>query len=322
MPKRQQRKQQSRRRQSKLADKKINTLIEKRIEEIAKKEDRKNLKYFVEAQAFPANFASQSYIGTSIHQLHTDISPLVNTNVTSNANSIDYWPLTNFRMKYKYADRQGSPLPTNAENEDCSFRIRQVQAFLSFYNENNEPYQVCAALIGIPNSNPATAADSSALTGASNRLRPTRAMLCKNNWKFAPTSSGMFKDFFVNYHAGEEDKTGLKTIHHILDRKTVTVPGSGGVSGELAQLSNPKKVVKMSLSKLYKNPKKVSANYLSISGQDPSGAEKIMDDYNIYLCVTTNCANASSLIGMQAVGGVKFSLSSSTAPVIHPADPL
>jgi len=311
------RKSSRRPRKSKLADKKINTLVEKRMEEIAKKEDRKNLQYYVEARCFPPNLASVSNTGVSIHQLHTDLSPIVATGRTSSQDSVDYWALTNWRQRYYNPGFQSATSPTENSQYDCSYHIRQVQAFMSFYNENSEPYQVSAALIYIPNANPLTASYTNSSSGETNRLIPRRCMLTKNNWKFAKTDSGIFAGSFEQANGGDGIAKFL-TKHTILDRKTVTVPGSGPATG-VANYSNPKKVVHMSLNKIYKNPKKLTS--LKLGDDAPEDQELLMDNGNIYLAISNNCSNTGSFIGAQVVAGCKFSLGPMVKPVLVAQDP-
>ena len=309
----------SRRNRSKLADKRVNTLIEKRIQEIARKEDRKNERYYVEARAFPDNVAAPAKFGVSIHELHTDLNPVVATNLISSVNSVDYWALSDLKDKYKNGNIQSSGLPTQNSTENLEFRVRQAQAFLSFYNENLKPYQVCAAIVGIPNANQYT--NDMGLSGQSgnttDRNRPNRSMLTKNNWKFSKQTSGIFSGFIHNTEAGQLGDEAVCTDYHIFDRKTVTVPGSGP---EDNQVSNPKRVVHMQLNKIWKNPKKLyTSEVTSITHPDNAF---LCDNYNIYLVIGTNCSNVSTLIGAQVLGGLKFTLGSNTIPVIRPTDPI
>lgn len=304
-----------RRRRSRLADKRINTLVEKRMEDIAKKEVRKKLQYFVEARCFPANVASPTDTGVSIHQLHSDISPISQTGLTTSQNSVDYWPISNWNALYQSNNPSSSVgLPATYSQNNLEFNVKQVQAFLSFYNENPEPYQVCCALIGIPNANVQTANFSNSGSGETNRLRPTRSMLTQNNWRFAKTDSGIFSGQFMNADEGQ-----FVTQHHILDRKTVVLPG-GGKSDTFGD-ANPKRVVHVKLNKVYKNAKKLIGSKPSGDTQDVDEPESLLDNYNIYLAVSTNCANASSLIGMQMIAGCKFSLGSNTVPILRHTDP-
>lgn len=294
---------------SRLNDKKINTLVEKRMVEIAKKEDKKNLVKYTNSVAFPSNLASAAYTGVSIHQLNQGLDNVDFSSISKNSKSIDYVPLTQFGQNYQtLAD--ALPTPTINSARDIKFNLHQCQAFVSLYNANVEPYQACVALIGIPNANVDTANTSNSGPGQTNRLIPRRSMLTRNNWKFAPSDSGIFAGHFGNC---EKD---LITQHHVLDRKTVTLPGAGA-STEVGD-ANPKKVVHVKLNKVYKNAKKLLFKYES-SG---TTASELMDNYNIYLCVTTNMGGSSANIVCQAVGGCKFSIDGSVIPVMQPYTPI
>ena len=294
---------------SRLADKRVNTLVEKRMVEIAKKEDRKNQVYYVNAEAWPADLASANYSGVSIHGLNAILDDVDATGLTKNQNSLDYLCLTKLGQQYKNANQNPSVGPVANNSYDVDFKIKQCQAFISVYNNNVEPYQFCAALIGIPNANPITASSTNSTGGETNRLIPRRSMLCKNNWKFAKSCSGIFQGHFSNANKA------FITDYHILDRKTVTLPGAGlaGSTGD----ANPKKVVHIKLNKVWKNPKKCT--FKNTSGQTEP---EQLQDYNIYLCMSTNASAVNSNIVAQAIGGVKFSCDGSPLPIVHAQTPL
>lgn len=282
-------------RRSKLRDKKINTLIEKRIRDIAQKEDQKQLKYITAAKCWPQSLANPDYAGVSIIEL-ADLLPTVNySGATASQNSLEYVNLSSF------------DLGERAEE----IRVKQVQAFLSFYNTNVDPYMVSAALIHIPNANIVTAASSNSTAGETNDLIPRRFMLTKNNWKFSKSSSGMFHGFV------EGDAPRNTTKYTILDRKTVVVPPASVNSD--SDNSNPKRVIEMKLNKSYKTYKTIKYNSsTSTSGNQPTR------DGNIYLCVTCNkgaASTADSGIRVQAIGGIKYTLGPTIAPTVDYVTP-
>lgn len=302
-------------RRSKLADKKINTLIEKRIEEIAKKEDRKNITHYVETRCQPSTLQNNNYVGVSVCDTFSTLIKNNANDITSSLYSVEYVPLTDFGNNYRL-NTQPDDAVEKARNQNLDFNITQIQSFVKLYNNGSQPYQVSMALVGIPNANKytAAAADSSGITRA---LEPNRAMLTKNNWKFAPTDSGINAGFYLN--SAKSTHPGQK--YTIFDRKTITVSPSKKGSDE--NMANPRRVFHCKLGKYFKNPKKLRWT-TSSAGID--NRSQLMDNYNMYFLISTDQSSTTSGqnsdINYQFVAGVKFTLGDSTSPKIKASTPL
>ncbi len=299
----------ARRSSSRLADKKINTLVEKRMEEIAKKEAQKAERHYVQSYCTPSALESNYETGVSVVNANSSLFEHNGTNIDKSL-LCEYWPITTFGNDYVTNDSDST---TNVR-----FRVKQVQAFIKLWSVNNQPYQVCMALIGIPNANKRTAAVSNDIAGETSSLTSHRAMLTKNNWKFAPTDSGIFEGHYLRGNPTRDIK------YHVLDRKTVTVPPCANLNsdGTQQESNNPKKVIHVSLGKRYKNPKKLEYLFSAADEED----NQLMNNYNIYLVMSTdktgNDANKDSLINFQSIAGCKFSLGNDTVPRVIGVSPL
>lgn len=295
---------------SRLADKKINTLVEKRMEEIAKKEINKGKRYYVEARSNPTNLAYSQYTGTGIgaNFLYTNLAPHNTSGITTSLKSVDYFPLTDFGNNYILNQQPDDAVEAQIA-QSIDFQIKQAQAFVSLRNNLSVPVKVCCALIAIPNANKYTASADNGTADITTALRPNRAMLTKNNWKFASTDSGIF----AGHYATATDYATCK--YQILDRKTVTLPaGLNKTSGGSPSTSAIYKNVDVKLSKIWKTPKKVHFN------PDASTIDNrsvLMNNYNIYFAITTDYGTTNNTtidIKSQVIAGLKFSLGNSARP--------
>ncbi len=296
---------------SRLADKKINTLIEKRIQDIARKEDRKNEQYYVETRVQPSTLANPQYTGTSLNEAFQFMIKHDNSTITKSLSSLEYVPLTDFGNNY-ILNIQPDDAVAKQRNQSLEFRVKQVQAFVNLYNAGDSVLQVSMALIGIPNNNKYTGA-SSADNNVSKSLRPNRSMLTRNNWKFAPTDSGINAGAYTS----NDDQVNIK--YHIFDRKTITLaPGA-----TTDPTSNPKREYNVKLGKVFKNPKKLLYNVEATNIDDRS---QLMSNYNIYFCWTTNQSSGTSgqnsSIRYNFITGSKFSLGNNVKPLIKASTPL
>ena len=150
-------------------NKKINTLIEKRMDEIAKKEVKKSKIPYVECVAYPDNAQKQRLTGT--RQL-TQMTANSTNNMINSLASLEYWSLTKFGGNYKTNAVEESGDSTRPQSLD--FDIQKLQAFVSLYNYDRIPVKVTCALIGIPNNNFYTGS-SSGSSEISTVLRPNRS---------------------------------------------------------------------------------------------------------------------------------------------------
>lgn len=194
-----------RKRNSRLADKKINTLVEKRIKEIAQKEDNKNQVWVIDKKVLPNTWEDMGAAPAQISDY--DVIPNNNEMYSMNLSN------PGLLVQTPQANASGT-----ATSKTCEIRVRAVQAFLRFVNTDNFTRTVRCALAYIPNLNINTVV-------ADQPLQPQRWWLGDTNSKYR----GMFAKE-IHYRSSSatypedagDSQPGVKV--RILDQKVIKLP--------------------------------------------------------------------------------------------------
>lgn len=280
---------------SRLADKKINTLIEKRMSEIAKKEDRKAIVKYVHWTPF----AVPTLTWTDAQTL-----PITSTWKQIVGGQIYTECLSDFSGHIRFPQLEQQD---NAERQTAEIRIHGLESRFKARNISDEPVRLEVRLVYVPNLNQNT-------TAGTDRLNPDRI----EQYFRSHSGAGSMRYFGCNRLSTFSQSTGdIPTTIHTLDRKVMYLPSSG-ISGTQTQqfgdgsgsavssilMTEPVKYKRFSLSKWFKRPRK------NFTGS-PVGATD--GDYlrlgNYFLVVWSDCtADGNAKLQVLGSNNLQYSL--------------
>lgn len=210
-----------------LASKKIDSLIEKRIDEISKKNDMKN----DVIHTYDKFYIADGQDWTSVTELPTigQFRPIA-------AGSLENKILTDF------GGLVHDPIPTElaADLQDCvTVGLKGIQCRFGIQNRSTQSARVTVQLVYVPNLNRATA-------DSVDYLRPDVFML----WKYG-TGNILFDGWSKNNVKNMSSSQGGSTTYSILARQTFNLNGT-------TTTTNPNYTIKtkrVNLTKIWKNYK-------------------------------------------------------------------
>lgn len=283
MPRYRRKRKYKRRRTSRLADKRINTLFEKRAKEIAQKEDRKNLRKYVHVTQIVSSLYTDWY-------RHPQQMPLPTQ-----------WQLCTGETFYNkmISDLGGNVGITELSNLDAAeqsqleLRIHGIQVHGAILNNSTYPVRVEARLIYIPNANAFT-------TQPNDYLTPRQTMFMGKD------GLGGLQYRGYDYRAlGALDATGVPVKYKNLARKAIfaksnKVNGTQGAAGAQTPivLQLPMTYKRFTLTKYFKKPKRAFVR----------GSQAELSNGNYYLVWWSDGASTQQTFSIIASMNLQYSI--------------
>lgn len=284
---------------ARLKDPKINTKIERKIDQISKANDAKNRQLLIRQSAFGTDNQMQQSAYYDFVQLPA------NTGVADSSNiGLDVVDLTAVG-----GDIYAGNVPVGKEVEQNVryakyFRFTKVQAFLQFFNSGDYPCKVRVSIVYIPNANPYTAASVDA-NGITSVLRPNQMICGIKDMR----NKGIFK---MNYINSRDDFTNIK--HTILKSKQITLQpkiassgstvngGAGGGSWGNTTINGGRRVKEVNLSVNFPGLGK----RFVYNGGFLQDAVAHMSNGNMYLVISHNVKNNRPEPYVRGIGGAQY----------------
>lgn len=278
--------------QSKLQDKKINTKVEKRMQEIARKEDKKNMvKYVHVSYLKPAALNwSAGYLAhnppPSLWYTLPGASDMSIINASQIGGNIELLNMVNVN---------------NAHQGDLEVRIHGIQSYGIFKNNSAYPARVETRLLYIPNTNVYT-------DDANDYLTPRFTMLWKDGKGIGvPLRKGYNKRQLAAFTA-----TGIPVKYQELDKQVIFLPPAtvtgtinlppmyDGDAGHVEAISMNTPVVykRTSMAKYFKTPRKA---YIR-----PNNSE--LTNGNYFLVVWTDLPNGTDTVSCLMTNNLQYSI--------------
>lgn len=274
---------------SRLKDSKVNTAVERKIRQIAVREDAKNRQILTRSIALgavtddqPLQFQSSSYGFKALPQ---------NGTADTNYQGLDSYCITKLAGESGTTGNIGADVtgPNNQYNQLWQYRLTKVQVFLQMINPDPvTPITVRVSLVEIPNANEYTAAEASA-SGITTVLRPNkqicgvRDMRCK----------GMFRDAYLN----RNDLSNVK--HRVLKSEQFRLNppiASGGANADEGL-----RWKEINWSHIFKGR---GRKYQYASAVQSADNEARMTDRNLYLVMAHNQIAGEGTVEPQVRGAI------------------
>lgn len=283
---------------SRLRDKRINTIFEKRAKEIAQKEDRKNMKWYVDKHIIAPAITDFPEMGAA----PSDLTKMIGLDIAGG-------------MYHEYISTPGNSVVNPGTSigtfdkikRTFTCRTRCVQCNLRFINSDQYMRTVRVALAYVPNLSVAT------LVGTA-PLRPQRWWLGDTNSKF----KGIFKreqKYLAQGTAYEPQDVGdpMPTAKvRILAQKLIKLPAAHiyDVKGATAIDDIGLNYKEVNLSHYYKGDGKKDSFYYNTNTTDATGT--MLTSGNFVLLVASDQPDQGSgsrpKVFMYGVAGIKFRL--------------
>lgn len=287
---------------SKLKDKKINTLIEKRIQEISRKEDRKQEQYTVCRDNVTAD-------GTWPQNISRPLNPVI-----VSSGSVNYKVISQCARQYWVANPlniAGNVTQENAGQDRPTFQkyrigVKTVQAHLWVENFFPRHTQFRCALIFVPNYNSSTTAIS--------QLAPSIHQMGRNSCSGKFT--GIFGDNAMLKNNRNAENSAIE--YTLIDSKTITLPPRrmdnyytnstvGGDTFNVVQNFSIPSKKKITLTRTYKNPKKLYANSYDFDEEDDQDDDQpslLFSNGNYFLLMAHDSAYPEDELNYLSVYGM------------------
>lgn len=289
-------------------DDKINTKIERKINQISKKNDAKNRQLLVRATSYGTNitqyqpgqygFASLPANAAGGDQPYTGLS-ILNLTAIGGANQNTVNPKGPTTSTYNTTNR--------------IFRATKIQAFLRFLNPSDYPMTVRVSLIWIPNANYYTASDDAQSTNTTINLKPNQYICGVKELR----NIGIFREGFLNAGKVISSTEGPANIKHtILASKQITLQPPICGSGVNSTYTVPNNQThhfgynntayrerNISISKTFKG---LGKKLLYVRGTGNNQAQEEMANGNIYLVITHNAEQTQAQPMVKGMAGIQY----------------
>lgn len=282
---------------ARLKDDKINTAVERKIAQIAKKEDIKSRNKIIRTMFFGEQNAAQGQdqVFQSAYVEFEDLTPNVVADRTPFTGLLSNNITAFGGVAYNYPNLQSVDVDTNVQQK---FRVTKCQAFLQFTTESDYPATIRASFIYIPNANAYTANNISS-PGLTKVLIPTQQIAGVRD----QNNKGLLRDLQLNQVWDEVDYTNIR--HTVLASKQIVVkpPVSAG-GGGASQTMNKQgySYHNINLSYTFKGRGK-SFVY---NGEHSASSQNAMSNGNIYLCIAHNAQPDESVPQVRGAGAIQF----------------
>jgi len=301
---------------SRFNDKKINTAIEKKISDIAKAEDQKQLTYYVKKQLILAD--GQGWVDNISKPDATAIMTVQQDAVKHICMSQigGYVPListADITLSRGAVPENPDAVFTTPQNRvfNAKYIVKTIQANLNFCNTSGQTVKVKVAIIYIPNLNGST-------DGNNQHLVPSIHVLGDVNNKY----KGIFRD---ELKANATWTNSVKS-YRILASKSITLPPArrditATIDADTPELiRTAERYYQVNLSKTYKTGLNLYFNGASVQPIPPIG--QMCSNGNIYLVFAHDCSASGlteqpSAIFCYGVSGLKFSIKKRMLPFIQ-----
>lgn len=297
-------------------DSKINTRIERKISQIAKKEDIKNRQLLVRQTSYGTN---RTYNQPGMYTFQS-LPP--NASAPAEYTGLDILNLTALGgQNYNTPNPKGTDTTSNSTIAKY-FRITKAQAFLEFLNPSDYPMKVRVSLVYIPNANVYTAGTLG--TNTTEVLKPNQYICSVKELR----NIGIFRDNYLNDDIAFQDPNGayVSNIKHtIIKSKQITllpaITGSG-VNSTFSILTDPAggpggqypqdyhfgynntcyRTKTVSISKSWD----INGKRFLYNGPSQPNAQEAMSNGNMYLTISHNAEENQAQPMVKGVAGVQY----------------